>query len=92
MAPGCNIPAARCELDHTVAWEHGGPTSLGNLTPLCKGHHTVKHHGGWQVQQIPDTGGTIQWTSPTGRTYHVQPEHRIPTFTPATGLDASAPF
>ena len=24
LGPGCNIPAARCEIDHTIAWEHGG--------------------------------------------------------------------
>ncbi|MCH6229205.1 HNH endonuclease [Microbacterium sp. CFH 31415] len=53
MAPGCSIPADRCEIDHTVAWEHGGATALDNLAPLCKGHHTLKHHGGWRVNQIP---------------------------------------
>ena len=26
MAPGCGIPASRCEIDHRVAWEHGGET------------------------------------------------------------------
>ncbi|WP_374315370.1 DUF222 domain-containing protein, partial [Microbacterium sp.] len=57
MAPGCGIPASRCEIDHTIAWEHGGPTALTNHAPLCTGHHTVKHHGGWTVHHIPHTGG-----------------------------------
>ena len=48
MGPGCGMPASRCEVDHTIAWEHGGDTALENLAPLCKGHHKVKHHGGWQ--------------------------------------------
>ncbi|WP_235566826.1 HNH endonuclease signature motif containing protein, partial [Microbacterium sp. Root61] len=71
MAPGCGIPAARCEIDHTVAWEHGGTTELSNLAPLCKGHHTIKHHGRWRVHQIADSGGALEWTSPTGRHYRV---------------------
>jgi len=25
-APGCGRPAARCDLDHTTSWDHGGPT------------------------------------------------------------------
>jgi len=88
MAPGCGIPASRCEIDHTVAWEHGGETSLENLAPLCKGHHTVKHHGGWQVRQLPDSGGALEWTSPAGRRYVVQPERRVPVFRPAHAHDA----
>ncbi|WP_245244286.1 HNH endonuclease signature motif containing protein [Microbacterium terrae] len=82
MAPGCGIPAARCELDHTIAWEHGGETSLDNLAPLCKGHHTVKHHGGWTVKQV-DGAGAIEWTSPHGRRYVVEPERRVPMFRPS---------
>ncbi|HET6301155.1 HNH endonuclease signature motif containing protein, partial [Microbacterium sp.] len=88
MAPGCGIPASRCEIDHTVAWEHGGETSLDNLAPLCKGHHTVKHHGGWRVRQLPDSGGALEWTSPAGRRYVVQPERRVPVFRPADEHDA----
>ncbi len=78
MAPGCGMPASRCEIDHTLAWEHGGATSLSNTAPLCKGHHIVKHHGGWVVHQLDD--GALEWTSPTGRRYLVQPERRVPTF------------
>ena len=81
MAPGCGIPASRCQTDHTVAWEHGGTTGLTNLAPLCQGHHTVKHHGRWCVEQIPDSGGALRWTSPSGRRYRVDPEHRVPSFT-----------
>ncbi|NYE19428.1 HNH endonuclease signature motif containing protein [Microbacterium immunditiarum] len=90
MAPGCGIPASRCEIDHTIAWEHGGETSLDNLAPLCKGHHTVKHHGGWRVRQVPESGGALEWRSPAGRTYVVQPERRVPVFRPADA--ANAPF
>lgn len=86
-APGCRIAAGRCEIDHTVAWEHGGETRADNLTPLCKGHHNVKHHGGWQTRQHPD--GVIVWTSPAGRRYRVEPERRTLRFVPASAGRAS---
>ena len=84
MGPGCGMPASRCEVDHTVAWEDGGDTALENLAPLCKGHHKVKHHGGWHLRQIPESGGAVEWTSPAGRRYEVRPERRVPVFTVAS--------
>jgi hypothetical protein len=35
-APGCSRPAAKCEADHTLAWEDGGITCQCNLEPPCK--------------------------------------------------------
>ena len=93
MAPGCGIPASRCDLDHSIAWEDGGHTSLQNLAPLCRGHHRVKHHGRWSVTQLD--GGALEWISPAGRRYVVQPERRIPVFRPvayAPADSADAPF
>ncbi|EIC09408.1 HNH endonuclease [Microbacterium laevaniformans OR221] len=83
MAPGCGMPADRCDLDHTLAWEHGGHTALTNLAPLCRGHHTVKHHGGWQVRHLTDPthNGALEWISPYGRRYVVAPERTLPVFT-----------
>ncbi len=83
MAPGCGVPASRCQIDHNLAWEHGGHTALWNECPFCQGHHTVKHHGGWAVSQVPGSGGAIEWVSPTGRRYVVEPERRVPVFQPA---------
>ncbi|GAA1465196.1 HNH endonuclease signature motif containing protein [Microbacterium thalassium] len=88
MGPGCGMPASRCEVDHTLAWVDGGETSLANLAPLCKGHHTIKHHGGWRIRQVAASGGAIEWTSPSGRQYVVQPERRVPVFRPADASDA----
>ena len=98
MAPGCGVPASRCEVDHQVAWADGGATCLGNNAPFCKGHHIVKHHGGWSVRQIEGSGGAVEWNSPTGRRYVVQPERRVPVFTvanhtePALAGAGDAPF
>lgn len=92
MAPGCGIPAGRCEIDHNVAWQEGGSTSLHNHAPLCTGHHTVKHHGGWEVRHLPEEGGALLWTSPAGRRYLVRPERPTPVFRPSTGAGSGAPF
>ena len=74
MGPGCGVPASRCEIDHRIAWEHGGETRLENLNPFCKGHHIVKHHGGWTVRDVEGSFGAVEWISPTGRRYIVHPE------------------
>lgn len=74
-APGCRVPAQRCDIDHTVDAAHGGPTSTENLAHLCRGHHVLKHHTDWTVVQRP--GGVMKWTSPTGRVYIDRPASRV---------------
>ncbi|MGP3534213.1 DUF222 domain-containing protein [Microbacterium sp. RD1] len=82
LGPGCGVPASRCEIDHRIAWEHGGRTELTNLNPLCTGHHTLKHHGGWTIHPLDGHAGALEWTSPLGRRYVVHPERTVPAFTP----------
>jgi len=65
--PMCGIGTARCDVDHTHDWAHGGETDHRNLAHLSRGHHTLKHHGGWKVTQRAD--GSLQWTSYLGRRY-----------------------
>ena len=76
--PGCNHPAEYADLDHTIAYGTG-LTHPGNLKALCRKHHLLKTFwtgtGGWADRQHPD--GTIEWTSPTGHTYHVPPGSRL---------------
>ena len=74
-APGCRVPAIRCDLDHTVDAARGGATSTDNLAHLCRGHHVVKHHGGWDVTQ--NGAGAVRWVSPTGRGYVQRPPGRV---------------
>ncbi|SOE57953.1 protein of unknown function [Salinibacterium xinjiangense] len=73
--PGCGRLAGNCDLDHTVDWQTRGPTDHDNLAHLCPGHHHVKHHTRWSVEQLD--GGVLQWTSPLGRTYLTNPALRI---------------
>ena len=70
-APGCGRPAARCDLDHTIAWDHGGLTCECDLAPLCRHHHRCKQAQGWQLEQ-PEPGVMI-WRTPAGRVYITRP-------------------
>jgi hypothetical protein len=69
--PGCRMPARQSDLDHTKSWSEGGPTSSGNLAPLCRHHHRLKHRN-WQLSQTAE--GLYQWTSPLGHRYQVGPD------------------
>ena len=63
--PGCGRRAANCDLDHTVAWADGGRSTLANLAPRCRKHHTMKHQTKWRVENLPGHPEPV-WTSPTG--------------------------
>ena len=59
--PGCDVPAAKCQIHHLTAYTHGGLTTGVNLAPLCK-HHNGKnddnpdqHHNG-HIERDPQTG------------------------------------
>jgi hypothetical protein len=70
-APGCGRPAARCDLDHTIAWDAGGLTCECDLAPLCRHHHRCKQAEGWHLAQ-PEPG-VLQWRTPNGHTYTTTP-------------------
>jgi hypothetical protein len=44
QAPGCMVPAGRCDIDHRIPYPDG-PTTADNLGPLCRRHHSMKGHG-----------------------------------------------
>ena len=69
--PGCRVPTNRCDIDHTIDAALGGSTATDNLAHLCRGHHTLKHHGGWRVRQRVQ--GMLEWSSPGGRRYLDRP-------------------
>lgn len=73
-APGCDVPADLCDIDHTIPWPLG-PTHPSNLKCLCRKNHMMKtFYGGpygWRDVQMPD--GTVIWTAPSGHTYTTYP-------------------
>jgi hypothetical protein len=89
--PGCDRPATRCDLDHTIPHADGGPTHASNLKALCRQHHLLKTFWGWRDRQLPD--GAVIWTSPAGQTYVTTPGSALlfPTLcTPTATLDPIA--
>ncbi|OBH28970.1 hypothetical protein A5692_22125 [Mycobacterium sp. E342] len=70
-APGCDRPAADCDIDHTVPYSDGGATHPSNLKCLCRQHHLLKTFWGWRDEQLPD--GTLIWRLPDGHRYVTTP-------------------
>ena len=70
--PGCRMSATECDIDHTIAYSQGGPTTPWNNAPLCRHHHRGKHKRGWKLERTAP--GNYRWTSPLGHTYVVEPE------------------
>jgi len=65
--PGCRRSALLSDLDHAQSWENGGATSPDNIGALCRRHHRLKTHDGWQIESFLD--GSCTWTSPLGKRY-----------------------
>ena len=74
LSPADTFPYGSCtsdtmQIDHTRPHARGGPSKLGNYTPLTTSHHRLKTHGTWQVRQpLP---GIALWQDPHGATYLV---------------------
>ena len=73
---GCRRRPTRCDQDHTVEYQDGGPTVANDLAPLCRHDHTLKGHAGWTLHQ--PAPGTFVWTSPLGGRYEIEPEPILP--------------
>lgn len=70
--PGCRQAAIRCDLDHTIPYPRGA-TTAANLGPICRRHHVLKTHMGWELrpEQHPDL--------PVGSQMDGGPEARYPS-------------
>jgi Domain of unknown function (DUF222)/HNH endonuclease len=75
--PGCDVPAAGCEVHHIRPRKDGGAHALANLTLLCRFHHLIAiHRWGWVFTLHPD--GTTTAVSPDGtKTLHSHPPPEI---------------
>ena len=69
--PPCRRAAARCDFEHTIAFENGGLTCACNGGPRCRHHHHQKQHPDWRVDQHQP--GIRTWTTPAGRQYTTGP-------------------
>jgi hypothetical protein len=67
---GCEQPAHRADIDHTLRFPRG-QTVPENLAAICRRHHRMKHAAAWSVKHKP--GAVLEWTSPTGRKYATRP-------------------
>ena len=73
--PFCRQPAWRGDLDHTVPYDQGGKTCTCNLGGLCRHHHRLKQHPGWQLSQLEP--GVFRWTTSSGRSYLATPDSHV---------------
>jgi hypothetical protein len=72
--PGCGLPFTQGH--HIRHWAHGGPTTLSNLTSLCRRHHRSVHEDGFQVERLPN--GELAFRRPDGRLLPYVPPPPVP--------------
>jgi Domain of unknown function (DUF222)/HNH endonuclease len=61
--PGCHVRFGQGH--HIHHWARGGPTTLSNLTILCRRHHRAVHEEGYRVVRGAD--GELCFRRPDGR-------------------------
>ncbi|MFD5868814.1 DUF222 domain-containing protein [Corynebacterium sp. NPDC060344] len=70
--PGCHRPPDACDVHHLDAWLLGGETDLGNLTLLCRRHHSdnddtrADPRRGHMTPRHDDPRGRTGWARPVG--------------------------
>jgi hypothetical protein len=77
--PGCNRPADKTEIDHTIRYNDGGVTSPDNTSSLCRKHNLMRERSPWDCSQpIP---GKLVFRTPTGRVHVTEPDpYELPPF------------
>ena len=56
LFPGCDRPPTWAEAHHIRPWSRGGPTYIDNGVLLCRHHHRLVHHHGWDIEPVESTG------------------------------------
>src|SRR5581483_11645006 len=46
--PGCDVPAAWCQVHHVTDWANGGPTDIVNETLACGPHNRLVEEDSWR--------------------------------------------
>src|SRR5438067_656847 len=83
---GCRFPGCGRLLGqghHIRHWAHGSPTTLSNLTMLCRRHHRAVHEEGFQVERLADD--ELCFRGPDGRLLSDVPP---PAAMPANPVDS----
>jgi hypothetical protein len=63
MFPGCDRPPSWTEAHHIKHWVRDrGPTNVDEGILLCRHHHRLMHHNGWEVRRV---GGEFDLIPPT---------------------------
>lgn len=62
----CDTPITHCHEHHMIYWEHGGPTDMVNLLPVCQTHHRWIHATHPRVTM--DEHRSVTVTMPNGST------------------------
>ena len=83
----CFRPAEKCDCEHRVPHEDGGPTCSCNQAPCCRRHHRAKTTGGWTYVTVEP--GVYLWRSPLG--YQYLKDHTAPLTSPPTPNDSASP-
>ncbi len=75
VIPGCDVPAAWCEIHHVKPHARGGQTHTDNGVMLCYYHHRHIEHNGWQVRMRDGTPQVRapKWKDPTGAWHWAHP-------------------
>ena len=55
--PFCDVPAARCQIDHIIPYAQGGETTLDNARAHCGFHNRLRNHG----PPGGEGGGELSW-------------------------------
>lgn len=69
VIPGCQVPAAWCEIHHVDEHARGGETHTDNGVLLCWFHHRYLEISGWTIRMqegVPEVRAP-GWIDPTGR-------------------------
>ena len=60
--PGCDVPAAWCQVHHVTDWARGGRTDIDKLTLACGPDNRLATDEGWTTRKRKD--GTTEWIPP----------------------------